>query len=675
MLISFVADETNTSPKQLNRNTKLDDVHFLQRLIGLIGYTPILNSKTSKQDLSLQKSSEIDIKPRPPPDPVKCSKRPPVVAIMGHVDHGKTTLLDALRSTKVVDSEFGGITQHLSAFTLSIAETQKILQQFSPSKNPQNLDALYKHVTFLDTPGHATFTAIRARGAKVTDIVILVVAADDGVMPQTVESIRLAEAGNSQIIVAINKMDKPEADPQFVMNELASHGIVVEQLGGDVQCVEISALLKTNLFSLLDAITTQAELMDIKAEFDGPCEAVVLESRTVPGLGKVATLLVTRGTLKRLNAAKGIKINLVASECICKPRIVRNDSGETVDFVTPGQVAEVAGWQTLPSAGDIVLEAANEIQANEVIRARKSQRMIEKAEEDSQEIEKKYSAYNREYKLLIERRSSLKSQREARKASREFQSTASSLLPQSDNQTEGISLLVKTDVHGTLEAIQDLLATFPSDICPVNLIYAGVGPLTEAEVDIAQPFNATIMLFNTNSLSTAADKCQVAGLKIRPVNIIYRFAEMVKQLAEQSLAPTLEDQVLGEAEVLNLFWINETRKTKVCVAGSRCVKGTLKHSKSPEKFAHKEIPGGIYYRVLREDKVLAEGLVSRSIRHEKQVVDSVKTDVECGLALGQMKYGTVVPYEDVAVGDRIECYCVIEALQTIDWQIGYADSD
>uniref|UniRef100_A0A5K3ERE8 Tr-type G domain-containing protein n=1 Tax=Mesocestoides corti TaxID=53468 RepID=A0A5K3ERE8_MESCO len=336
--------------------TSIENRELLTGLVSLLGFRPNFVSRKSF-DGAKKKSAKVDfdVYPRPPPDPQVCVPRPPVVAIMGHVDHGKTTLLDALRSSRIVDQEFGGITQHISAFSLSVAEAATAA---SNGEAPANIPAVADGViTFIDTPGHAAFSAMRARGARATDIVLLVVAADDGVMPQTVESIKFAREFGAQIIVAINKVDKHGVDVEGTIQGLAAVGVLVEQLGGDVQAVEISALKRLNLVALLEAILAQAEMMQISADPNGPAEALVIECTTEHGLGKVVSCLVTRGVLKQGNKSGP----LVAGESIGCTRVLRNDRGVKVETVAPGYTATIAGWKTMPPVGSTILEVKSEV--------------------------------------------------------------------------------------------------------------------------------------------------------------------------------------------------------------------------------------------------------------------------------------------------------------------------
>ena len=412
-------------------------------------HNPVISNEPAGPSLTPEQAIRMtqvtDLVPRPEPESwADYPERPPVVAIMGHVDHGKTTLLDTLRATSVAAGEAGGITQHIGAFT------------FVPPGSS-------RAVTFLDTPGHAAFTTMRARGAKATDIVVLVVAADDGVMPQTVESIRLAQEAGSTIVVAINKCDKPQADPTKVQEKLLAHGIQTEEFGGDVPAVPISALKNTGLDMLVETIVTMAEVeLDVRGDPTGPVEGVVLESRMDKGRGVVATVLVRRGTLKPGKT-------LVCGTTYCKVRRMDNENGAEVDVAGPAIPVEIIGWKEQPSAGDIVVEAPDETTARRVVENRKL-----KAE------------FDEEVKSLEGLNESRAKHRELRK---DGISTDQALLEQTKqdvaserakNQT--VTVIVKADVDGSLEAITESLQKLPQDEVTVYIVDSGVGPINESDL-------------------------------------------------------------------------------------------------------------------------------------------------------------------------------------------------
>ncbi|KAF6776999.1 hypothetical protein AHF37_04160 [Paragonimus kellicotti] len=684
-------------------DSRIEDRKLLVSLVNLMGLKPLFKSQTEHSH------PDRDAYPRPPANPTDCVPRPPVVAVLGHVDHGKTTLLDALRSSRMVDEEYGGITQHLAAFTVSLASVAK--HAGITDVTGSLASSLSDSITFLDTPGHAAFSAIRARGASATDIVVLVVAADDGVMPQTVESIRFAKEGNTPLVVAINKIDKREADVGRVLNELAAHGVIVEQLGGEVQSIEISALKRINLHGLLEALCLQAELMQIRSDNTGAAEGIILEANMEHGTGKVATCLVTRGQLRRTPASGP----LVANESICSPRILLNDRGQPVVSVGPGFIAKVAGWKELPPAGSILLELQSMARAAEVVRFRRNQRMQKKAGDDLKAYTTRMAPYQAQYNAFLEQRS--KSSRSLwRKLSKNRPDLQSLILPTDDDMTS-LPLLIKTDVHGSMEAIQTLLSTCPIDECSIEIIQCGVGPLTESEVDHAEALGAIVLLFNVSALPAAMSYAETKGVIIKRYNIIYRLAEDVREFINARLPPLIVEKVVGEAEILELFVVKEPRgggkPLRVPVAGCRCTKGQLISGQSGSRLLSENASLGdvvaTCYRVIRrnrtspalhnptdialtgshdtvglqpDDTIVVSQAICRSLRHEKTVVDSIRKGVECGLVLTTPEQ----PNEDAEkrirvsvdqsenfvsnwqVGDLIQCYVLVKEPRKVQWE-------
>uniref|UniRef100_A0A0X3PFF0 Tr-type G domain-containing protein n=1 Tax=Schistocephalus solidus TaxID=70667 RepID=A0A0X3PFF0_SCHSO len=707
-------------------SSAIEDRELIIGLLSLLGFRAnFINKKEQKQP-------PLDAFPRPPPDRRICVPRPPVVAVMGHVDHGKTTLLDALRSSRTVDEEFGGITQHLSAFSISVAEaaaaaaaaasTNRGPSSFaSASLAPDSLSApltlaLTEYgggvITFIDTPGHAAFSSMRARGAAATDIVLLVVAADDGVMPQTVESIRFAKESNAQILVAINKMDKYGVDPGRTIDGLAAHGVVVERLGGDVQAVEISALKRTNLVALLEAIVAQSEIMQICADPSGPAEALVLECHTEHGLGKVATCLVSRGKLRRTPESGP----LVAGESIARPRVIRNDRGAQVESVSPGYVATVAGWKTLPHVGDILLELRSEAEACAVVRSRCQQRLQKKSEIDKIAYDQKMASYRLNYDTYLKKRLTMdpSSARQFALQFRKAKTDPSLLSDGSEDATVCLPLLIKTDVEGSLEAITDMLDTCPTDLCRLQVAVSGVGPLTPAEAELAVALKATVFTFNVEVLPEAAKILDENSVAIHNHNIIYRLAEDVRSLVCEKLPPVYAEEVIGEAVVLQTFEVTIIRgqRQEVTVAGCRCTKGRILCGRSSRPGAS----GPVLFRVLRpsEDnssskdsekrkrrevivekeevdahansKVLVDQATCFSLRHGRNDVESVRRDVELGIILTKaarlrddLSDLYVSPpsstdqdapvFDNWRPGDILQCYQIVEKARNIDWQI------
>ncbi|CAB3375148.1 Hypothetical predicted protein [Cloeon dipterum] len=557
-----------------------------------------------------------DVTRRPPADPSKLVRRPPVVTIMGHVDHGKTTLLDSLRNTRVVDSEFGGITQHIGAFSVVL---------------PSSKD----RVTFLDTPGHAAFTAMRARGADSTDIVVLVVAADDGVMEQTVESIRMAKEANVPIIVAINKIDKPKADVDYTRKMLLTQGIELEEFGGDIQSVPISALKGTNLKTLIEAIALQAEIMDLKAEPTGYMEGVVIESKTDPGRGKLSTALVQRGTLR-----KGCI--LVAGTAWAKVRAMFDDTGRPLTEAPPATPVEILGWRELPSAGDEIIEVESERVAQEVLKYRMDKQREEKLENAKEVIAQKAAEHHKVYRTTLEERRRLGWYRVRRTGPREKESK------ETDGHPE-LNIIVKGDVDGSVEAILDVLDTYDDEKrCKLSLIHYGVGQVTENDLELASTFDSLVYTFNLDTPKKTKDLAKQKSVLVKPHNVIYKLVDDIKDEISKMLPLKKVEDVIGEANVLQFFEVT-VGKTKVGVAGSRCTKGLLKRASQA--------------RVLRSGEVIYEGKVFQ-LRHLKEEVESIKKDVECGVRLDKSGF-------EFEPGDIIQCYSIREEPQTCEWDPGF----
>src|SRR5579883_533872 len=492
--------------------------------------------------------------------------RSPVVTVMGHVDHGKTSLLDALRHANVVSGEAGGITQHIGAYQVSSPETGK-------------------KITFIDTPGHAAFTAMRARGAKVTDIVVLVVAADDGVMPQTVEAINHAKAARVPIIVAINKIDKPDARPERVRTELLQHEVQVESLGGDVVDVEVSAKNKTNLDRLLEMIALQAEILDLKTNSERPAEGTVIEAKLDRGRGPVATVLVQRGTLR-------VGDIIVAGAEMGRVRALISDQGETVQEAGPSVPVEVLGFNGPPEAGDRLAVVENEARARQITSYREHQKRENAAAS------------------ISGMRGSLEQMMSQLKTSgrKEF------------------PLIVKADVQGSLEAILGSLEKLGTDEVAARILHAGVGGISESDVTLAEGFNAAIIGFNVRANKEAAAAAKRNGIEIRYYNIIYDLVDDVKKAMSGLLAPTLRETMLGNAQILEIFNISKVGK----VAGCRVTDGTVER--------------GAHVRLIRDNVVVHEGKLS-TLKRFKDEVKEVQAGQECGMAFESyhdMRVGDVI---------------------------------
>ncbi|WP_026607253.1 translation initiation factor IF-2 [Methylocapsa acidiphila] len=503
--------------------------------------------------------------------------RPAVVTIMGHVDHGKTSLLDAIRHANVVSGEAGGITQHIGAYQIT-----------APN------GAL---VTFIDTPGHAAFTAMRARGAKVTDVVVLVVAADDGVMPQTAEAIAHARAANVPIIVAINKIDKPDAKPERVRSELLQHEVQVESLGGETLEVEVSATKNINLDKLLDLIALQAELLDLKANPLRPAEGTVIEARLDKGRGPVATVLVQRGTLK-------VGDVIVGGSQWGRVRALLDDKGETVLEAGPSTPVEVLGFSGSPEAGDRVAVVESEARAREITEYRERQKR-----------EKAAVRGTLARGSLADMMSQLKTA-----GRKEF------------------PLVIKGDVQGSVEAIISTLEKLNTDEVAARVIHAGVGGVTESDITLAEASHAAVIGFNVRAHKEARALAEQSGIEIRYYNIIYNLVDDVKAAMSGLLAPTLREEMLGNAEVLEVFNISKVGK----VAGCRVTDGTVQR--------------GAHVRLIRDNVVVHEGKLS-TLKRFKDEVKEVVAGQECGMAFEN--------YQDMRQGDVIECYNVHEIKRSL----------
>jgi translation initiation factor IF-2 len=492
--------------------------------------------------------------------------RSPVVTVMGHVDHGKTSLLDALRHANVVSGEAGGITQHIGAYQVTSPESGK-------------------KITFIDTPGHAAFTAMRARGAKVTDIVILVVAADDGVMPQTIEAINHAKAAKVPMIIAINKIDKPDAKPERVRTELLQHEVQVESFGGDVVDVEVSAKNKTNLDKLLEMIALQAELLDLKTNASRPAEGTVIEAKLDRGRGPVATVLVQRGTLR-------VGDIIVAGAEMGRVRALINDQGDTIDEAGPSVPVEVLGFNGPPEAGDRLAVVENEARARQVT----SYRAHQKRENAAASISGMRGS-------LEQMMSQLKT-----------------------SGRKDFPLIVKADVQGSLEAILGSLEKLGTDEVAARILHAGVGGISESDVTLAEGFNAAIIGFSVRANKEAAAAAKRNGIEIRYYNIIYDLVDDIKKAMSGLLAPTLRETMLGNAQILEVFNISKVGK----VAGCRVTDGTVER--------------GANVRLIRDNVVVHEGKLS-TLKRFKDEVKEVQSGQECGMAFenyGDMRVGDVI---------------------------------
>ena len=498
-------------------------------------------------------------------DPAQLKQRAPVVTVMGHVDHGKTSLLDAIRSAEVAAGEAGGITQHIGAYQVTAPSGARI--------------------TFIDTPGHAAFTAMRARGAKVTDIVVLVVAADDGVMPQTVEAINHAKAAKVPIIVAINKVDKPDAKPDRVRTDLLQHEVQVESMGGEVVDVEVSAIKKTNIDKLLEMIGLQAEILDLKADPDRPAEGTVIEAKLDRGRGPVATVLVQRGTLKPGDI-------VVAGAEWGRVRALVSDTGETVQSAGPSTPVEVLGFSGTPDAGDRLAVIENEARAREVADYRARQ----------------------------------KREKTAARATGMRGSLEQMMAQAKTSGRKEFPLVVKADVQGSLEAIIGSFDKLGTDEVAARVLHAGVGGISESDVTLAEASGVPIIAFNVRANKEARESAERAGIEIRYYNVIYDLVDDVKKAMSGLLAPTLRETMLGNAQILEVFKVSKVGN----VAGCRVTDGNVER--------------GANVRLIRDNVVVHEGKLSQ-LKRFKDDVREVSAGMECGMAFENyqdMRQGDVI---------------------------------
>jgi len=496
--------------------------------------------------------------------------RAPVVTIMGHVDHGKTSLLDALRQTNVVAGESGGITQHIGASRVKAANG--------------------KYITFLDTPGHEAFSEMRSRGANVTDIVVLVVAADDGVKAQTIEAINHAKAAGVPIIVAVNKIDKPDSEPTRVKNELLSHEIIAEELGGEVMFVEVSAKTKKNLDKLEEVILLQAEMLDLKAPYQGKSSGAVLESRVDPSRGVVATLLVQEGTLNNADL-------IVVGTSFGRVRRMTDEAGKEVKSATPSVAVEVLGLDSAPNAGDKFIEVSEERQAREIISYRERKEREDKA---------------------------------LRNSAKSFEDI---LRKSGTGNLKFLNILIKGDVHGSVEAIAGSVTKLNTEEVAIKIIHSATGAISESDISLAGASGAIIIGFNVRASAQAKEMARMKNVDIRYYSIIYNLVDDLKMLMSGMLAPSVNEQYLGQAEIRQIFKVSGAGK----IAGSFVTDGVLKRSAR--------------VRLLRDNIVIHDGIL-KTLKRFKDDVKEVKNGFECGIAFEN--------YEDIKEKDTLECYEVVE---------------
>jgi len=516
----------------INQTLAADTAEYL---VKEFGHNPIRETKAEEIIQKIKDSRAENLK-----------NRPPIVTVMGHVDHGKTSLLDVLRSANVVSGEYGGITQHIGAY---------------------QIENNSKKITFIDTPGHAAFTEMRARGSKLTDVVVLVVAADDGVKPQTIESINHAKAAKVPIVVAINKCDLPEADPQKIKNQLLEYELIAEELSGETLIVEISTKTKKNLDKLLESIMLQAEILDLKTNFESKATGIVLESKIDVGRGPVVTTIITSGTLKKGDYfVSGLKWG--------KARALINDLGKNIDEAPPSSPIEILGINGAARAGDDFIVLNNEKEAKTLCNSR-----IQESKDNKNPL------------TFATQESAFK-----------------------DKVSEELNIIVKSDVHGSSEAIKSAINNIKHEEVKPKIILSDVGMVTETDVTLAKASNAALIAFNVKPSKEAKKLAEREKITISAYNIIYEVLDYIKKRMSGLLTPDVEENVIGSAEILEIFKVSSVGK----VAGSKVVEG--------------EITSGSNARVIRDSAVIYTGKIG-SIFREKNQAKQVSTGQECGITL------------------------------------------
>tara|TARA_B100000963_G_scaffold287434_1_gene256598 strand:- start:296 stop:2503 length:2208 start_codon:yes stop_codon:yes gene_type:complete len=540
----------------INQSLAADTAEYL---VKEFGHNPIREEKAEEIISKIKASRAENLK-----------NRPPIVTVMGHVDHGKTSVLDVLRSANVVSGEFGGITQHIGAY---------------------QIDAQSSKLTFIDTPGHAAFTEMRSRGSKLTDVVVLVVAADDGVKPQTVESIKHAKAANVPIVVAINKCDLPDADPQKVKNQLLEHELIAEDLSGDVLMVEISAKTKLNLDKLVEAIILQAEILDLKTDFLSKATGIVLESKIDIGRGPVATVIVTAGTLKKGDFfVSGLRWG--------KVRAIINDKGQSIDKALPSTPVEILGINGAAKAGDDFIVLDNEKEAKNLSQNRAQE--------------------NKETKNPLT-----------------FATQDSAF---SDKLSEELNLIIKSDVHGSSEAIKSAISQIKHEEVKPKIILSDIGMVTETDVTLAKASNAVLIAFNVKPSKEAKKLAELEKIKISSYNIIYEVLDFIKSKMSGLLRPDIQENITGTAQILEIFKVSGAGK----VAGSKVTEG--------------EISSNSELRIIRDGNIIFTGKVGTLFR-EKNQVKQVSNGQECGI--------TIKDYVDFQKNDTLEAFNITSKERTI----------
>lgn len=554
--VSNLADVIGVRPAQFVQ--RMEEMGFEE-----VSYSHVLDAETAglvateyNFEPIFDTGAEDDLTPAPEPeDKTLLPPRPPVVTIMGHVDHGKTTILDWLRKSSVAASEHGGITQHIGAFSVAM-----------PSG---------KTITFLDTPGHSAFLEMRRRGADVTDIVVLVVAADDSVKPQTIEAIKHATESNVPIIVAISKIDKASLDPEKVKQDLSTHGVYVEDYGGDVQAIGVSGKTGQGMLELEEAIVTLSEVLDHRADVEGYAEGWVIEA-TTKSYGRVATALIRRGTLRTGDI-------VVAGGTWARVRTLRNEAGVTVPEATPGMPVEIDGWKDQPSAGSEILQASDEQHAKEVVEYRLERAETAKLGEDT-------AAINEARRETIQKR---------RQEGHEAGQTDAD---QETSGPKGVNFIIKADVGGSAEAVVNSVASIGNNEVYANVLRSGVGPVGEFDIEHAVAANGHLISFNMPIDPAMIRMAEARGLKIMDSNIIYKLIDDVKAILSEKLPPSVSTRVTGEAEIGQIFEITVKRKVKMSIAGCKVRNGVISRARK--------------VRVMRGQEVIYDGKYFRTISQE-----------------------------------------------------------
>ena len=531
----------------INHSINSDTAEYL---VNEFGHNPI---KEKKAEEIINKIKEFKTK--------NLKSRPPIVTVMGHVDHGKTSLLDVLREANVVSSEFGGITQHIGAYQINNNSSK---------------------ITFIDTPGHAAFTEMRARGSKLTDIVILVVAADDGVKPQTVESIKHAKAASVPVVVAINKCDLPEADPQKIKNQLLEHELIAEELSGDTLMVEISTKTKKNLDKLVESVLLQAELLDLKTDYESRANGIVLESKIDIGKGPIVNIVVTRGKLKKGDYfVSGLRWG--------KVRAIINDLGNEIKYADPSTPVEILGINGAAKSGDDFIVLENEKEAKSICDAR-----VQKKKEGKNPL------------TFVTQDSAFK-----------------------DKTSEELNIIIKSDVHGSSEAIKSAIAQIKNDEVKPKIILSDIGMVNETDVSLAKASNAILIAFNVKPSKEAKKMAEKEKININSYNIIYELLDFIKDKMSGLLTPEIQEKVTGSAEILEIFKVSKVGK----VAGSKVIEGEIFQDSNA--------------RIIRDGAIVFNGKIA-SIFREKNQAKQVSAGLECGI--------TIKDFTDFKIRDIIEVY-------------------